>query len=255
MTSISASKLILITNTTYKADSGVVTNLPVASSWPLNIINTTPTTTTLVVSFSSGITYSNIRNYFICGSNSITFDGNNNMITVGVNLYPGLIDNYISNPGTSYSNITVQNIKITATTNTFTTSSTDGWICKANFGVAGTNIIIQNCGVIGVTTSLQSGGICGSRFVRDGGIGLIKNCYNVNGFISANSYGIVGINCADKGTCIIKNCYNSSTFPTNSSAAGIAGNFLGRSGKVYIINCYNNGFSNGYSSHYAFLRT
>jgi hypothetical protein len=232
MTTINASSTInILTDTTYSADSGPTLTI---SSWPVTIVNTAAgSNTSLDVNFAPGITYASTTNYFICGSDKITFDGQNNPINVSVDNWLGLIQN-----GTSGNNgknqIVVKNIGIISTN---TIVSDAGWVCQRyfGFGISSRNNEIQNCystGTIGTIGSFESAGISGSDTANS----TISNCYS-NGNIPGNyAAGICGSRCSNLN---IVNCYSLGVF------SGIQGTetFCGICGqdcrdRIYITNCY-----------------
>jgi len=136
---IASNYKILITSTSdYVDDSNSPQPLP---PFPITIVNENPNTGTLVVSFAPGITYSSASNYFICGTNNITFDGLNNPIIVTGTGWQGLIQNGTGSDAKS--NITVQNIIIN--NNSASLSTNSGWVCQSNFGKGGTNNKIFLC--------------------------------------------------------------------------------------------------------------
>lgn len=220
-----------------------------AYGWPVTISGGT-SENPVMVTLAADITLSDASNYFIIGSDFVTFDGNNRTVTItgSISNYLGLIQNGSSYaPVTNgYSNITIKNIVVStpdAILNTFA-----GWIGQESFGLNATNVTIDNCssngpqtysgggGIVGrkspaIVTNCYStgaiagsgGGICGSGFS-----GTVVNCYSTG---AIGGGGIVGNSCSGK----VINCY--STGNIASSAGGIMGS--GASGQA--SNCYSTG--------------
>jgi hypothetical protein len=239
------------------------------SSWPISIVNNNPSSESiLTVSFTTNITISTAtvstgtNGYFICGSDYITFEGNNNTITVdGVTNYPGFIQNGLSNAqGKSY--ITVQNFSI-ASVNSSTVAWGQGWLCQQSFGSSKFGTLIKNItnsAVIGPNE--RCGGICGMAFGKGNTLtpnsssAIVENCTN-SGLI--NSYfggGILSLLTAHNGgNVIVRNCSNTGLFDaSNTQMGGIIGQEAGRKinqayGTVLIENCYNAGnIESGFSA-------
>lgn len=231
MSTISAENTILITNTTYTADSGRAITLP---TWPITIINTG--VNVVVVRFSSGITYSSKTNYFICGSNNITFDGQNNTINInGVTGWLGLIQNGVSATN-GYNYINIQNISINIISTTL--SSESGYICQGYFNPTLQSCIISNCNNNGTINNTNCGGIC-AAFSNNL---TISNCYNTGNITSNSSGGICGSsNGSSNRTIIISNCYNKGNI-SGTGSGGICGYSMRN---TTITNCFNTGNING----------
>ena len=126
-------------NIEYSFDSNSWTEV----SFPVTIENTNDILT-VDVEFTTDITFTSNDNYFICGSEYITFDGKNNTCTFdNINNYLGLIQNG-SNAVTGYSYVTVKNIKTAS--NGSILNEAAGWVCQYLFGKFATNnILITNC--------------------------------------------------------------------------------------------------------------
>jgi hypothetical protein len=253
-----------------------------SSSWPISIVNNNPSSESiLTVSFTTNITISNAtvgtetNGYFICGSDYITFEGNNNTITVdGVTNYPGFIQNGLSNAeGKNY--ITVQNFSI-ASVNSSTVAWRQGWLCQQSFGSGKFGTLIKNItnsAVIGPND--QCGSICGRGFGQGNSLtpnsssAIVENCTNSALFNSSFGGGILGIRTAHNGgNVIVRNCSNTGLFnasniynPTNTNMGGIIGPQSGQKinaayGTVLVENCYNTGniesnYSGGICGMYA----
>jgi hypothetical protein len=235
---IYANNSIVISNTTYTVDGGSAQTL---GAFPIAINQNTGKTGVLSVQFSSGITYTNVNNYFIVATPNITFDGKGNTININVQIYNGLIQNGTSS-NNGQNNIIVQNIGITTSGSGGTTGNLpnyQGAIAQQYFANNASNNIIQNCfSTIGFYggSATDAGLICG-RNAGNGGSGStmlqIKNCYSTSQIINANSQG--GI-CGKNANAIISQCYNTAS-----------GNSLGNSGAICadssstnlsISNCY-----------------
>jgi hypothetical protein len=200
-------------------------------SMPCAISNTNVTrneSNRLVVTFLTNINITSANQYFVIGSDYVTIDGGNKMVTISgiTGGYPGLIQNgtYGAN---GKSNITVQNINIQGSNNSVL-DDVGGWICQEFFckGSSGTNTI-SNCTNSGNISGNSAGGIVGSSFARSttySSINTITNCSN-SGIISGTSAGgisgkFTGSN--SSGTVIITNCSNSGYISGNFTG-GIAG--------------------------------
>ena len=215
-----------------------------------------------IVTLGSDLTFSTINSYFIIGSDYVTIDGNNKVITIdGVTGgYPGLVRNGVGLDGavTSgvFNNITVTKIGIKATNSSVLTLfpaqlNSGGWVCHSYFGKGGTNISVTDCystgditgaagGILGQCSSAQAtrcyskgaigdtaGGIFGGNCV-----GLATDCYST-GSIGYTSGGIFGQQCSGSYAF---NCYSTGTIGV--WAGGIIGY---QSSSVTISNCYSLG--------------
>lgn len=177
--------------------------------WPTSIINASadPSNNRLTVLFTTDLTISSTSNYFITGSQGITYDGNNKTVMVAVDNFVGLIQNG-SNLGAiiAYSNTTVQNIitKNNGSIYTLSRIAASAYICQYYFGYNVTNTLINNCTNYGFITAGGSG-ICSGLF---GLASVISNCTN-HGFIDcANDYGSIGIGGFFSSGGLITNCTN-----------------------------------------------
>ena len=225
------------------------------SSWPVIFTNSNPVSgNILTISLFTNITISSTtvgtgtNGYFITGSNYITYNGTNKIVTIdGVTVgYLGFINNGASTIN-GYSNITVTNIKIAILNSSrlITTAPYGGWLCQSYFGKGSSNITINNCSNSGTTTgSSNSGCICGAYFGYNG-TATITQCFNTGSVTFGSTGGIFGSNLADTGGNVtISNCYNTGNVGSNSG--GICGLSAGSSnGTVNISNCYNSGNISG----------
>ena len=224
---------------------------PDITSWPVTVINS-DTATTLTCYFTTNLYLTDVTQYFIVGSDNITFDGKYNNVNHTVNIdgvtsYLGLIQN-----GTQYGNsngdITIQNIGVT-TTNSSTLDTYGGWLCQFWFGQSLGNdgndkkISVTNCYSEGVINN--GGGIfgmnCGSNM--SGGTISATNCYsrgdiNGGGGIFGNGAGFV----MTGGKISATNCYSEGVI--NNNGGGIFGNNVGvvmSGGTISATNCYSRG--------------
>ena len=260
MSTISATQSIVINNTQYSVDGGAFTNL---GAYPWTIRNTG--SGTINIKFQSGITYTDPNQYFNIGdstygssstySNNMTFDGQNNVITVNATGYPGLFNNarpisYGGAVGINGNNIVIQNFIVNGTNGTL--ANNGGWICAAYFSSSqsyGASVI--NCssrGPIGGSGAVCGGivggycGIAGTTYetVYTGTVYLyIYNCYST-GLINNYSGGIIGANSgggggATTGGILIKKCYSTGDI---NNACGMCGS---QTKNVIMDNCYTTG--------------
>jgi hypothetical protein len=195
--------------------------------YPATITNTT--NVPITVFFTTDFILSNQR--FVCGSNNITFDGQNNFINLDNNInFDGLIQN--GDAGTTgFDNIVVSNILIQAQDNV-TLNNNAGWICQSYF----TGDVV-NCHSLGIIAGEGSGGIVGA-FTNNA---TITNCHS-SGVISGDqSGGIVG---ASATNLTINYCYSLGNI-TGYQSAGIVGAFPNNS---TINNCFSIGSISGNAS-------
>lgn len=222
-------------STEYKTDTVDWTII----NFPATIVNTN-ILNTLTVYFTTNMTFDNTNQYFICGSENITFDGNYKgikyIISINVSNYMGLIQNgtSISN---GYNNITIQNIGVESSN---LLNPADGWICQSYFNYNAINGIISNCYSTGDIGS-NGGGICGyftcyANSTNTSSISVI-NCYST-GNIGDYGGGVCGSDSGyviDSGTSSvsISNCY--STGNIGNGSGGIVGtNYT----NTTATNCY-----------------
>ena len=212
------------------------------SAWPVTLTNSN-IATVLTVQLFTNITISattvgtGTNGFFRMNSTYITFDGNNNTVTIsGVTNYPGLINS------NSKSNITVQNVGVLNSGSTLAANS--GWVCHTFYGQSAINNIVTNCYSTGAITGQFSGGICGYLAGFSGGSVTISNCYSTGAISGGNAGGICGYRAGDSGSVTITNCY--STGAISSGGGGICGSNAGQSaGSVTITNCYSSGTMTG----------
>ena len=222
------------------------------ANFPINIINTPAPAdnNVLTVQFTTNMTFSDPNQYFICGSEYITFDGLNQDVKATITFENvtnclGLIRNatVVVNPfwdefGNGFGNITVQNIHVASSGST-TLDYGAGWVCQKYFGKGSSNVLIDNCSSSG-EIGPSAGGICGG-FAGDNGTATISNCYSEGPISGEGSGGICGLGAGyGSGTANISNCY--STGDIGDYASGICGSNAGNDGgTANISNCYSEG--------------
>lgn len=195
----------------------------------------------ITIFFSSNLTFNSLTQYFICGSSNITFNGNQNTITLdGIIGYQGLIQNGTSG-GNGYSYITVQGLIIT-TINSSSLSNEAGYVCQSYFSKNATNNTVNNCSSTGTING--AGGICGRYAAYSTGQLSIFNCYSSGLMNGTYTGGICG---PDAGTGIYGSGINGSVNITNCYSTGTinapyGGNICGfNAGNVNITNCFSSG--------------
>jgi hypothetical protein len=276
-------------NIQYSQASGVWNNITL---WPVNIVNQGENSnSTAIVNFTTNLDFSTFSgsdsDYFIPQSDLITFDGNNNIISLfsivgsvtnNIGVWNGLITNGSSASGLFFSgksNITIQNIIIHSSNNI---STGEGYICRSYFGRSASDNIIQNCSVINTPPATYTpknnwGGICGSNMGNNQGNVTIKNCFTkckidgegsggISGFQSDGnieycysigeisgkySGGISGSDSGDTNLNITK-CYSTGTI-SGENAGGICGNTGISNRTVNIQNCFSIGSITGTDAH------
>jgi len=215
-------------------------------NWPVTFVNSNPVEGNILTVSIYNITISNVSQYFITGSNYITYDAHIIPVTIISNVpnYPGLIQNGTSSAN-GFSNVIVKNIN-NAISGSSTLANFGGWICQTTFGSGASNILIDNCSNSGNINGSLAGGICGSNIGSNSGNILITNCSN-SGIISGYATGgICGSSAGfNNGTVTITNCSNSGVISGNY-AGGICANDAGsNNGTVSITNCKNSGIISG----------
>lgn len=228
--------------------------------FPVTVTNTNPSAGFLVILFTGSITFTNINNYFNCGSSYIQFGsssldegGNKAIISVNVENYNGLIRN-----GTRLSegenNIRVYNIAISVEGGSLQAGA--GWVGQQGFGNSCTGNYVINCstngGLPGGATG--SGGIVGSYAATGSGAELnIIGCSS-SGSIGQLDGGIVGAYAGSSGGSITcAQCW--STGPIQAFGGGIYGEAAGYGGSAVATRCYSTetigGNGGGIFSRYA----
>jgi hypothetical protein len=229
---------------TVLSTSTVLTQALVDSyTWPVTV-NGGTLANPVIISFSENISLSSVSQYFMCGSEYISFDGTGKTITISnVTSYLGLINNGTSSIN-GYSNIIIQNILFTTINSTLVYRG--GWICQSFFGNSSFNTLISNCNVEApIGPNDECGGICGYGFAQGNGTAnsssaLIDGC-SKEGLNNSNfGGGITSLRTCQLGGYVkITNCSNSGVI-SGSGSGGITGSQAGQdSGKIEIINCYN----------------
>lgn len=217
--------------------------------WPCTIINLTPESAPIFVSFTTDIIMLNNNYYFIVESESIFIgdimlrpDGSRPIITIAdSNAYPGLVQNGTSS-SEGHSRIIILNLEIEARDSTLANEA--GWFAQAHYGGnSGLGEFIPNL-IINCSTSApianNCGGIAGSNLAKDGGYIQIIGCYTT-GTIGENAGGIIGIRAGENGGGVyVARCSSSGLI--GDSAGGIAGVYCGgHNGNIEILNCYSTG--------------
>jgi hypothetical protein len=231
---------------------------PVAITWPITIINNTPSPTqNVTVLFTTDMTISSSvtgtpnasTGYFICGSTNIQFgsqslnlNGTRRIITIsGLIEYVGLIQNGFGDTS-GYSNITIYNISVNNNGSTLTFNN--GWVAQSTYSINAIGNFIINCTANGNLTRAASGGIVGANAGRNGSLTIIGCSFT--GEITnatANSGGIVSSFAAStNGTLLISNCFSTGPI-AGSNSGGIVGIYA-RAGCT-VTNCYSTGSISG----------
>jgi hypothetical protein len=182
-------------------------------------------TSPITVTLGSGLIVSDVRHYFVIGSDKITIDGNNNpiLINIGQSLpngsgYKGLIINGNGDNFRGYNYITVKNIVISSAS-IGKLNNGAGYIGGCSFGVNckfnkfincinNYNILADGCGGIvggnatsmaykctnnGIIYGSSSGGIFGSSINNSDSASKSIAKYCVNNGLITGSYGCGGI--------------------------------------------------------------
>lgn len=277
MSSISANTSIVFNsdNSTYKVDGGSNLSLP---TWPITIVNNNPSISTVTVTFNNGVTYSSNTNYFICGSDNITFTSTGTVF-INATSWTGLLRNGTAANSTPYRKIIISNISL-ATSGSPTLASQGGWLCQNYFSVnvndggqtSCTNIVnsininannsggifgayaflnygnidrysvdISNSRNHGNVSGTNSGGLFG--FNINSGYIRVTGCSNMGNIIGTNSGGFFGTGCGGGNITIISSNNSSPILGSN------CGGFFPAVNRASIIgNSYNSGVINGGSS-------
>ncbi len=222
-----------------------LTNWTNINTFPCTIINSNPSSgQELTIQLYTNIELINTSQYYIIGSDYITFNGNNKKATVvGVTNYPGMIQNGTSS-SSGYSNVAIIDLGV-ETIGTCTLSATlTGWIGQGYFGNGANENLIRNCYSTGNILEYQ-GGIVGSLAGKSGSI-TILNCYSSGEISGIFAGGIIGSGGGqDSGTCIITNCFSTGSI-SGANTGGICGPFAGfSSGNCTISSCYSTGIISG----------
>jgi len=188
--------------------------------WPVTIVNSNfnrgapSANPSLTVTFTPNISLTQSTQYFVCGSDSISFQGANpfTVFDVSASNYPGLIQNGVNGVSNGYSSITVQQIGITSSNGSLQANS--GWLAQQYFGngaTSTTNCLFSNC------YSTAPGSLLGqnTRFVS------ANKC-----FVTAASSNLFG---NSNTNCNVSNCYaagaSSSVFGSNSNSSSAVASY------------------------------
>ena len=230
----------------YSTDNEITWNLIGNNS--TNIVNSNPSiNNVLTVQFNTDMTFTNIEQYFICGSEYITFDGvkdDGYRITITFTDIIGCLGLISGAKGQS----NVQNIHV-ASSGTTTLASSAGWVCQSSFGIGVSNVLIDNCSSSG-DIGQEAGGICGSNAAGYQGNLTITNCHSLGDITGPHAGGIVGRYAANEGgNLTITNCYSEGKI-SGQNAGGIIGGTSGNhpDSIVTAFNCYSKGEIFGQSS-------
>jgi hypothetical protein len=241
MTSISISSNIYIrTNDSdiqYSTTSDF-SQINTISSWPVTLNNTNtsnpPQNVNVYITNDLTLNAAAANQYFIMGSNNITFDGQNNKVTIqGVGDYPGLIQNGTSSGGNN--NIIIKNLGV-ETMNNSTLANSAGWIGQQYMNKNAIGCQVTNCYSTGGIIGVAAGGIFGQYST-----GTATGCYSTGIISGDNGFerGGGGIFGSDSGGIAI-NCYSMGDI-TGRYAGGIFGDYS--SGTA--TNCYSSGDISG----------
>lgn len=218
-------------------------------SWPCRIINDSPESAPIFVSFTTDITLISVNHYFIVETSSIFFgdillkpDGTRPIITVANSIdYPGLVQNGTTS-SYGHNRIAIVNLEIEARDSSLLGEA--GWFAQTDYGGnAGSTMFDVNY-IVNCSTSApigyNCGGITGSNLAKVGGLIIIVGCYTT-GTIGEGAGGIIGTHAGeDGGSVYVSRCF--STGLIGDSAGGIAGVYCGgHSGNIQIANCYSTG--------------
>lgn len=225
--------------------------------FPAEVTNTDISLGTLIIEFTTDITFTDFYNYFICASDGIQFgstslknDGTRPIITIeDVNAYPGLIKNG-DTYNTGYNNIYVFNLEVRSTGvgNTYLEDDA-GWIGQAYFGNQATNNYIINCFSDGDIPE-NGGGILGNYAgIGDTIISTSSSLFIIGcssqGNIDTGRGGIVGNNAGSNGGYVkCEQCWSTGSIGLNSG--GIFGQYAASAetsigGEAIANNCYSTG--------------
>jgi len=208
-----------------------------SDNWPVRINNTSNNILTVIFNTNIVIdsSFGDTTAYFIIGSNNITINGNNKVITININDYPGLFQNG-TDQNNGNTNIIIQDLGVTSNSSLV---SIGGWIGQSYFayGISGT-ISITNCYSTG-RIKTRGGGIFGSYIGKSSSASIIvTNCYST-GTIETSGGGIFGDYAGESslGTITVINCY--STGNIGNYGGGIFGSYAGT---ITATNCYSTGY-------------
>jgi hypothetical protein len=212
---------------------------PTSYTWPITI-NGGTVSSPVIITFGTNLTLSSVSQFFIIGSQYITIEGNNKILTINVSSYPGLVRNGTSTVS-GFSNINVQNFSISSTGSL---SSGNGWVAQSYFGNTSTSVVLSNLSSNGAISASNAGGIVG-QFCGNSGSVTITNCFSTGVISSSGTGGICGRNAGNQGQIILTKCYSSGAISgiTSGGVGGICGsNFaFGATLPCYITNCYSTG--------------
>jgi hypothetical protein len=200
-------------------------------TWPVTIINTNPNSP-LKITLTSAINLNSVNQYFIIGSDKITFDGNSKQVVIdNIVNYPGIFQNGTSQTN-GYSNIELKNFGI-STAASSTLADGGGWLCQPYFR----NGTILNSYSTGIISGTYTGGLIGSN----SNYMIVTNCYSTGIISGARAAGIFG---AFGNYNTATNCYSYGLI-SGIQSGGIYGAFASNS---LAKNCYSFGNIAGFES-------
>ena len=190
--------------------------------------------------------------YFDIKSDHVTFDGDNNTITINMRddnvLVNGLFKNGDSSDhnitGTGYSNITIKNLTINVVNGHY--EDYQGVLGQYYFGKNGRNNLIENCHVSGKVVPDINGVDGGSNSYIDyfGGMIGARSCNNYYGQGQGKAVNLTLLNCSSS-VCI---------YGRNKYCSGLVGPYAARyGGSLCIKNCFSSGSGYTYSGYYGGL--
>lgn len=239
--------------TTISGNTSINAAYIAAATWPIKI------TASCTITFTSGFTLSDNSNYFVVNAGiNVIFNGQNNIILINTDSYPGLVQNTNNTSNVTFNYLTInagasgildgsggwfcQNAFQNGTLN-YCNSNSNGYITVGSGGIVGANALkclTSSCFALG-TIDYSSGGIYGP-----GASGCTAtNCYStgtIGGVTGSTSGYGGGIFAEDAISCVATNCYST-------------GNMLLYSGGIYgpnatlssAYNCYSVGKGDGNS--------
>jgi len=119
--------------------------------WPVTVSGDSWNNKT-TVSLTNPITIIDASHYFIIGQGNVTIDGQSNLLSISnVSRYPGLVENGNVSMN-AYSNVTIQNIVVDASTSTLMNDPSNGWLAQRYFKKRAVNNYVINCSKTDTTT-------------------------------------------------------------------------------------------------------
>jgi hypothetical protein len=238
---------------TFPTPQITISNNITINSWPTFTTGTyaylIKGTSPITVTLGSGLIVSDLRHYFVIGSDKVTIDGNNNPILINCAEYGGLIRNGDGENYRGYNYITVKNIT-TSMNSTGYLRNNAGYIGGYCFGVNCKFNRFENC--INNIRLLNNKDGCGG-IVGGNATCTVYKCTNNGQIYSTGSGGIFGsaLNSLDGASkSIAKYCINTGDIYFSYACGGIFGGsvagYYGQNSSVganncIAINCVNRG--------------